>query len=109
MNYQYKEQASGKWRDLSFFAQMANIGSEVERAISWRNKGNKEYSDLAFKRALELLDLTLADIKNRGHLKELARVRECLVDYFVFDNEYNSTDKGWQDYFFFFFFAARVS
>ncbi|MBU4293852.1 MAG: hypothetical protein KJ770_07365, partial [Actinobacteria bacterium] len=47
-----------RWRNLSFFEQMANIGSEVERALSWQAKGNREYCLLAFERSLELLDFT---------------------------------------------------
>lgn len=88
---------------------MANVGSEVGRAINWKNKGNAEYSRLAFERALELLDLTIDNEKSRSHLKELMRVREALADYFVFENSYNSTDKGWQNYFYSFNFAARVN
>ena len=42
---------------------MANVGSEVERALNWQAKGNKEYSRLAFERALELLDFTTEGIK----------------------------------------------
>jgi hypothetical protein len=34
---------------------MANIGSEVERAISWGRKGNAAYKERAFFRALELI------------------------------------------------------
>ena len=30
--------ASGRWQQLSFVEQMANIGSEVERALSWKEK-----------------------------------------------------------------------
>lgn len=78
---------------MSFFEQMANIGSEVERTIKWKNKNNAEYSRMAFDRALELLDFTVADRKNRMRLKEILRVREALVDHFVFENEYHSEDK----------------
>ena len=38
MKYQHKNLAKGKWFKLSFFEQMAHIGSEVERAILWRKK-----------------------------------------------------------------------
>ena len=37
-NYYHKQLALGKWNKLSFFEQMANIGSEVERTINWRYK-----------------------------------------------------------------------
>ncbi len=109
MNYQHKNLAGGRWKELAFFEQMANIGSEVERAIKWRNKGNVEYSQMAFYRALELLDLTIADEKNIRRLREIVRLREILADYFAFNNEYKSTDKSWQNYFYSFNFAARVN
>jgi hypothetical protein len=35
-------------------------------------------------------------------------VRECLVDYFMFDNEYGSSDELWQQYFYGFAYAARL-
>lgn len=98
-----------RWERLSFVEQMANIGSEVLRAIDWREK-NKEYSKMAFERALELIDLTINDKKNhtRGRLKELLRIREVLADYFYFDNIYKSTDKSWQNYFLAFNYAANI-
>lgn len=108
MNIEHKKLAGGRWNELTFFEQMANVGSEVERAIKWKNKGNKEYSEMAFYRALELLDLTIADPKNILRLKEIVRVREALADYFAFDNVYLSTDKSWQNYFYAFNWAARM-
>lgn len=95
------------WQEKNIFEQMANIGSEVFRTISWRNK-NSDYSRKAFYRALELLDLTITDKKNINSLKELMRLREFLADYFVFDNIYKSTDEYWQKYFYEFNYAARV-
>ena len=108
MEIQHKDLAMGRWRGLSFFEQMANIGSEVEIALKWREKNNSEYSVLAFERALELLDLTIEDDKNNSRLKELMRLRETLADYFFFDNEYGSTEKSWRNYFYAFNFAARM-
>ena len=107
MNYQHKQLASGGWSKLSFMEQMANIGSEVERTISWKNKKNRDYSKMAFERSLELLDLTIESSENKFRLKELLRLREALVDYFVFDNEYSSSDQLWKNYFYPFNFAAR--
>ncbi|MFH1582871.1 MAG: hypothetical protein ABIB72_00940 [Candidatus Falkowbacteria bacterium] len=109
MEYQHKNLAGGRWSQLSFFEQMANIGSEVERTIKWKNKNNPEYSQMAFERALELLDLTIANEKSKSRLKELSRVREALADYFAFENIYQSTDKSWQKYFYAFNFAARIN
>jgi hypothetical protein len=104
----HEELSAGRWFALSFVVQMANIGSEVERAIKWKQKGNSEYQQLAFERALELLDLTVADHKNRSRLREVLRVREALADYISFDNFYQSTDQSWQKYFLNFAFCARA-
>ena len=109
MTAEHKQLAAGRWQELSFIEQMANVGSEIERTIIWRNKNNAPYSQRAFERALELLDLTLSDAKNRTRLKELARVRETLADHFFFDNIYKTTDKSWHNYFFGFNYAARVN
>ena len=107
MNYQHKELAAGRWQKLSFCEQMANIGSEVERTIKWKNKNKKELSQRAFIGALELLDLSLSTEKTFPRLKELARLREVLADYFAFDNSYGTNDKNLQKYFYSFNFAAR--
>lgn len=100
--------ASGRWFTLSLVEQLANVGSDVERTIQWKKKGDLEYSQRAFERALELLDLTIRDPKNRKRLKEIGRARELLVDYFMCDNEYSSTDAYWQNYFLDFAYAAAV-
>jgi hypothetical protein len=107
MSLAHREATAGRWQKMSLCEQLANIGAEVDRAISWKNKDNKKYSQNAFERALELLDLTLSDCREYPKLKELARVRELLADYFFFDNSYRSTDQSWQKYFYHFNYAAR--
>ncbi len=109
LNYQHKELANGRWNEFNFFQQMANVGSEVIRAINWRER-NKEYSMMAVDRALELLDLTIQDKKNQQkyRLNELLRLREFLADYFYFDNVYKSTDVNFNNYFLAFNYAANV-
>ncbi|MCL5885393.1 MAG: hypothetical protein ACYC47_07395 [Desulfobacteria bacterium] len=105
----HRELAAGRWRELTFMEQMANIGSEVERAIRWKEKGRTEVCMRALERALELLDMTVDDRKNRSRLKEVMRVREALADHFFFDNEYASTDLSWQRYFHPFAWGARAA
>ncbi|MBP1624373.1 MAG: hypothetical protein H6Q07_2393 [Acidobacteria bacterium] len=107
MSHQHPELAAGRWNLLSFAEQMSNIGSEIERTISWKKKGRPEISGRAFERALELLDLTIADAKNLARLRELLRVREAISDHFYFDNFYQSTPESWQRYFGSFLIAAR--
>jgi len=107
MNYQHKELAGGRWNQLSFMEQMANIGSEVERALNWTAKNNADYAKKAAERAIELLDLTIAGIKKFASLKELTRLREAVVDYFFGKNQFASSDILWRKYFFHFTYAAR--
>ena len=107
MSYQHKELAAGRWSKLSFLEQMANVGSEVERALNWQAKNNPAYCQQAFERALELLDLTLDSGKGFAQLKEIARTREAIVDYFLGTNQFMSTNALWRKYFSYFTYAAR--
>ncbi|MFA5158528.1 MAG: hypothetical protein WC451_05095 [Patescibacteria group bacterium] len=105
---QHKALAEGKWFDLTFAQQMANIGSEVFRAIMSRDKKDEKSADLSFERALELIDLTLEDPKNRPRLREISRVRESFVDYFKYDNQYRQTEESINQYFYNFNYLARI-
>jgi len=104
----FSEQFKNRWWKFSLTEQMANIGAEIGRAINWRQKGKKE-SQAFFERGLELLDLSIEDSKNKKRLKELLRVRECLVDYFCFDNMYGSSDEKWNNYFYNFNYAVSLN
>ncbi len=105
---QHPSLAAGRWQTFSLMEQLANIGSEVERALNWRNKNHSEYSRLAFARALELLNLTIADPRHRRRLKEITRLREALLDFFLGDNEFHSTEKSWRSYFYGFAYASAL-
>ncbi len=107
MNYQHKELAAGRWKELSFIVQMAHIAGEIERALNWKAKKNNAYCLLAVERALELLDLTTEGAKKSTHLKELTRLREAVVDYFLGENRFISSDTLWRKYFSYFSYAAR--
>ena len=61
----------------------------------------------AFDRALELLDLTLADRRWRDRLREVARARELLCDAATGGTEYGTTLEAMDRYFLAFAFAAR--
>ena len=107
MKYQHKGLATGGWGKLSFLEQMANIGSEVERALNWQGRDNPDYSQRAFERALELIDLTLSNSRGFACLREIARMREAIVDYFFGSNQFMSTEASWRSYFSHFTYAAR--
>jgi hypothetical protein len=105
----YHKELQKRWHNLSLIEQLANVGSEVERALKWREKSNAEYSASAFERALELLDYTTDGINDFYRLRELKRLREVLVDYFTGDNIYSSNAKSFRNYFYSFNFAASLS
>lgn len=107
MSFQHAELAAGRWNEFSLMEQLANIGSEVNRALNWRKKNQPDIARNAFERSLELFDLTLDCPANRERLKEICRARECWVDYFFGGNEYGSSDELWKRYFLEFAHAAR--
>ena len=96
-----------RWAKMTIFEQLGNIGGEVERAISWRNKKDFDYSRKFFFLAIEMIDRTLPLYHKFSTLKEFCRLREALVDYFYGQNEYGSTDESWRKYFLAFALAAR--
>ena len=111
MNQQtsHQELAAGRWREFSLVVQMANIGSEVGRAINARKQGNEERALAASYRALELFDLSLGDPKHHHRLREIARTRECFADFFFGTNEFHFTGDWFQQYFLDYAIAARQS
>ncbi|MFN4227183.1 MAG: hypothetical protein ACK4F0_03465 [Candidatus Ratteibacteria bacterium] len=94
----YKSLKKSKWFEIDFIEQMANIGIEVLRGINWKSK-NKKYFKVSIEKAIELIDLTKMDLKNRKRLKEICRLKEILIDYFYGNNEFKSSDKLWENYF----------
>lgn len=109
MAFIHKELAAGRWQTYPLVFQLAQVGSEVERAVRWRERGDQATSWTAFERALELLDLTLADPRWKGRHKEIARLRELLVDYFAGSNIYGTNPLWLRKYFLDFAYAARRS
>jgi hypothetical protein len=105
----YHKELQKRWHNLSLMEQLANVGSEVERALNWKEKSNIEYAALAFERALELIDYTTEGLKDFYRLKELKRLREVLVDYFAGQNIYQSSAGAFRNYFYGFNYAASLS
>ena len=107
MQYQHKGLAAGRWAQMPLSEQMANIGSEVSRALNWKRKENEKYCLKSVVRALELIALTIDSIAVKSHFKELTRLREALLDYFYGDNEFGSSEMLWEKYFNHFNLATR--
>jgi hypothetical protein len=97
------------WSKLSLVEQMGNIGSEFERAWRGREKKDSAAEQKAFGRTLALIDLTLADERFRRRLKEIARTREILCDFFQGGINFSVSAEELRRYFFQFALAARLS
>jgi hypothetical protein len=107
--WQHRDIAGGRWHTLSLAEQFGNIGSEISRAIRWSTK-NPATTQAALYRGLELFDLMLDDPRHRQsvpRLREIARAREVVVDFFAGSNEYGSTGASLQKYFDQFALLAR--
>ena len=88
-----------RWGENSFAFQMANIGSEVSRAL--KNVSKPSRFQGAFNRALELFDFSIESAKNEDSapkLKELCRAREEFCDYFN-GNTFHTDPKKMQKYY----------
>jgi hypothetical protein len=105
----HPELAAGRWHAMSLAEQLGNVGSEYERALRWKEKGNAKYFEGAFARMLELLDLTIADPRWRNHrLKELCRLREFICDELLNEVREFPDPRDLRQYFLAFAFAARA-
>lgn len=99
MNYPHKTLAQGRWAQMSLAEQLGNIGSEIFRANKWKQKGNMEQCKKAMYRALELISLTTDAQRGKHCLKEFIQFYEVVCDYYLGENEYNSTGQWLQKYY----------
>jgi hypothetical protein len=84
---QHQGLANGRWAEMSLAEQLGNVGSEVNRSILWRKRGNEVLSHKAFDRALELIDLTIGSHLRPAALKEVLRLRDLYCEAYLDKNE----------------------
>ena len=95
---------------MSLVEQLANIGSEVDRAIRAHETGRSDRRDAAVNRGLELFDLTAADDRWRGAARrEVLRAREEFCALFWLDTVPSGAAESLSRYFLHFAVAARRS
>ena len=80
---QHKDLENGRWAQLTFPQQMANIGSETSRIYRALEAGKEARAESAFARFQELVDLTImhgrsdaSPMLRSAMLEELCRFRE---------------------------------
>lgn len=88
-----------RWHNSSLAFQLANVGSEVQRAFAWQRKGEQKQKEKSIGRFLELIDLSLADKRWQKRCLEICRIREVLCDYFLNDNKLGNSFENLINYF----------
>jgi hypothetical protein len=100
---------SDRWRTFSLLRQLANVGSEVERALRAHETRNAARFENALARALELFDLTAADPRWRGaRRREILRGREEFCRVFFDPSVDAKSAAGLRKYFLYFAAAANT-
>jgi S-adenosylmethionine:diacylglycerol 3-amino-3-carboxypropyl transferase len=100
--------AAGRWATLTLAEQLANVGSEVDRAVTAWGARRMDRFERALARALELFDLTAADPRCRGHRRrEILRAREESCRLFFDDEVPSDAVRTLQKYFLQFALLAR--
>ena len=84
---------NGRWAELTFPQQMANIGSETSRVLKALQAGKDSRAEGAFARAQELIDLTIkygrsgcSPVVRSAMWEELCRFRELFCAAFLSRN-----------------------
>ena len=87
---QHTSLENGRWAEMSFPQQMANIGSETSRVLKALQAGKYSRAEGAFARAQELIDLTIkygrsdaSPMLRSAMLEELCRFRELYCKAFL--------------------------
>lgn len=102
--------ANGRWFTLTLAEQLANVGSEFERALQWKERGNQKFFENAVARMLDLMDLTISDKRWHNHrLKELTRIREVVREELYQEILDKKSIKGLQKYFLNFAYFSRLN
>jgi len=110
MAFIHSNLANGRWSAMTLAEQLANVGSEFERALQWKKKNKPQFFDSASARMLELMDLTIGDKRWHNHrLKELTRIREVVCEELFNESPNQKSIEGLEKYFLSFGYLARLN
>ena len=88
-----------RWFSMPVAVQISNIGSEVNRAIKYKNQQEPEKAERFMNKSIQLLEMTKQDPKNRHRIQEFEFAIEELLDYFIGNNIYGTTDEKLKKYY----------
>ena len=89
----YEEKTDARWFSMPIGVQISNVGSEVNRAIRWKNRKEPQKAENFCKKAIEFLEIIKRDPKNVHRRGELDAAIEELRDYFLGENLFQTTDE----------------
>lgn len=81
------------WFAMPIGVQISNVGSEVHRAIRWKNRGDVQKKKSFCMKAIEFLELMKKDPKNQHRKGELDCCIDELQDYLMGENLYHTTEE----------------
>ncbi|MCM1295747.1 MAG: hypothetical protein NC311_09420 [Muribaculaceae bacterium] len=87
------------WFAMPIGVQISNVGSEVHRAIRWKNRGDEQKRNGFCLKAIEFLELMKKDPKNQYRKGELDCCINELQDYLMGENVYNTTEEQLTKYY----------
>ncbi len=73
---------AARWNKMSVSEQILNIGGEVQRAVAKKEKADDEGARKYLQLALDWIELTKADPKNKNRMDEISTAEDELIDYF---------------------------
>lgn len=98
------------WGQMTLLEQLGNIGSEVERYASWKKRGDEDYANSAFFRAIDLFNETINDERWPWYRKkEIGRLKETFCDAYYGGELYGTPIEFFQKYFLYCGLAARAN
>lgn len=96
------------WHNMTLAEQLGNIGSDYDRALRWKTKGNAKMVEGALTRALEQIDLSLSDPRWAGpRRREIARLRDEVCQEIMAGGINTTSARQLQRYFMSFAIADR--
>ncbi len=101
------ESVRPSWTKFSLIEQLANIGSEVHRAVLAKNNKARYWG--AVTRALDLFWLTIEDPRWSGRRREILRARELFAAAALGSDEFKTSLEDLDDYFDPFTWLARAN
>ena len=85
--------SKARWFEMPVWMQISNVGSEVQRAIRWKKRGDNQKAENFCKKAIEFWRLSEQDPKNKHRVGEFESAIDELRDYFMGENLYGTSDE----------------